>query len=76
MEYNKLKILNDELNEKIEELNEKIEELKKETKEYSNELDKLYNSNPQKMIKTFEEINSEKKGLEQKIIVLEKEKKN
>ena len=27
------------------------------------------------MIKTFEEINNEKKGLEQKIIVLEKEKK-
>ena len=47
---------------KIEELNEKIEELKKETKEYSNELDKLYNSNPQQMISTFEEINNEKKG--------------
>ena len=27
------------------------------------------------MIKTFEEINNEKKGLEQKITVLEKEKK-
>ena len=67
--------MNDELNEKIEELNEKIKEFKKETEKYSNELDKLYNSNPQKMIKTFEEINNEKKGLEQKIIVLEKEKK-
>ena len=28
------------------------------------------------MIKTIKEINEEKKGLEQKIIVLEKEKKN
>ena len=34
-EYNKLKILNDELN-------EEIQELKKELQEYSNELDKLY----------------------------------
>ena len=38
-------------------------------------MDKLYNSNPQKMTKTIEEINEEKKGLEQKIIVLEKERK-
>ena len=50
-------------------------ELKKELQQYSNELDKLYSSNPQKMIKTFDKINNEKKGLEQKIIVLEKEKK-
>ena len=68
-EYNELKILNDKLN-------EKIEKIKKELDRYSNELDKLYNSNPQKMTKTIEEINEEKKGLEQKIIVLEKEKKN
>ena len=65
----------EELNEEIEELNEEIEELKKELQQYSNELDKLYSSNPQKMIKTFEEINNDKKGLEQKIIVLKKEKK-
>ena len=36
-EYNKLKILNDELN-------EEIQELKQELQEYSNELDKLYSS--------------------------------
>ena len=41
-------------------------------------MDNLYSSNgtnSQKLIKTIEEINKEKKGLEQKIIVLEKEKK-
>ena len=74
-EFNELKISNDELNEKGEELNEEIEELKKELEEYSNELDKLYSLNPQKMMKTSKEINNEKKGLEQKIIVTEKEKK-
>ena len=61
------------------ELNEEIQELKKELQEYSNELDKLYssdNTNSQKMMKIIEEINKEKKELEQKIIVLEKEKKN
>ena len=60
------------------ELNEKIKELKKELEKYSDGLDKLYRSNgtnSQKMIKAIEEINKEKKGLEQKIIVLEKEKK-
>ena len=49
-EHNKLKILNDELN-------EEIQELKKELEEYSNELDNLYsldNTNSQKMIKTIE----------------------
>ena len=59
---------------KIAELNEEIKTLNKELNEYSNELDKLYNSNPQKMKKTIEEINEEKKGQEQKIIVLEKGK--
>ena len=57
-------ILNDELN-------EERGELKKEIQEYSNELDKLYssdNTKSQKMIKTVEE-------LEQKIDILEKEKK-
>ena len=61
------------------ELNEEIQELKKELEEYSNELDKLYssnNTNSQKIIKTIEEIKTGKKELEQKIIVLEKEKKN
>ena len=53
--------MNDELNEKIEELNEETEKLKKELQQYSNELDKLYSSNPQKMIKTFEEIHNEKR---------------
>ena len=67
-EYNELKILNDKLNEEIEELNEAIKELNKELYGYSNELDKLYNPNSQK-------INEEKKGLEQKLIVLENEKK-
>ena len=50
------------------ELNEEIEELKKELEEYSNELDKLYSSDNTKSQKTIDE-------LEQKIIVLEKEKK-
>ena len=57
-------ILNDELN-------EEIEESKKEIQEYSNEFDKLYSSDntiSQKMIKATEE-------LEQKIDILEKEKK-
>ena len=57
------------------ELNEEIGELKKVLPEYSNELDKLYSSNDTNSQKTIEEINKEKKGLEQKIIVLEKEKK-
>ena len=60
------------------ELNEEIQELKKELEEYSNELDKSYSLddiNSQKTIKIIEEINKEKKELEQKIIVLEKEKK-
>ena len=50
-EYNKLKILNDELN-------EEIQELKKELQEYSNELDKLYssdNTSSQKLMKIIEE---------------------
>ena len=71
-EHDNLLILNDELNEEIQELKKKLEE-------YSNELDKLYSSNDinsQKMIKTIEEINKDKKGLEQKIIVLQKKKKN
>ena len=50
------------------ELNEEIEELIKLLEEYSNELDKLYSSDDTKSQKTIEE-------LEQKIIVLEKEKK-
>ena len=52
--------------------------MKKELQEYSNELDKLYssdNTNSQKTMKIIEEINKEKKELEQKITVLEKEKK-
>ena len=60
------------------ELNEEIQELKKELQEYSNELDKLYsldNTNSQKTMKIIQEINKEKKELEQKIIVLEREKK-
>ena len=64
VEYNKLMIFNDELN-------EEIGELKKELQEYSNELDKLYssdNTKSQKMIKTIEE-------LEQKTDIVEKEKK-
>ena len=59
-------------------LNEEIQELKKEWQEYSNELDKLYsldNTNSQKTMKITEEINKEKKELEQKIIVLEKKKR-
>ena len=52
--------MNDELNEKIQELNEEIQQLKKELQEYSKELDKLHSS---------DNTNS------QKIIVLEKEKK-
>ena len=51
------------------ELNEEIEELKKLLEEYSNELDKSYSSDNIKSPKKIEE-------LEQKIIVLEKEKKN
>ena len=50
------------------ELNEEIQELKKELEEYSNELDKLYSlddTNSQKRIKIIEEINKEKKELEQ-----------
>ena len=74
-EYNELKISNDELNEKIKELNEEIEELKKDLQQYSDELDKLYSSNSQKMTKTIGEINKEKKVSEQKRILLEKEKK-
>ena len=54
-------ILNDELN-------EEIGELKKELQEYSNELDKLYSSNNTNSQKIIEEINKEKKGLEQKMI--------
>ena len=49
VEYNKLKILNDELN-------EEIEALKKELENYSNELDKLYssdNTNSQKKLKNL-----------------------
>ena len=52
-------------------MNDEFEELKKELQEYSNELDKLYssdNTKSQKMIKTIEE-------LEQKIDIIEKEKK-
>ena len=70
-------ILNDELN-------EEIGELKKELQEYSNELDKLYssdNTTSQKMIKTIEEleqkidiVEKEKKELEQKIDIVEKSK--
>ena len=67
--------MNDELNEKIEELNEKIEELKKELQQYSDELDKLYSSNPQKMIKTFEETNNEKKRTRTKNNGIRKRKK-
>ena len=67
-EYDELKILNDQLNKEIKESN-------KELDRYSNELDKLYNSTPQKMIKTIEEINEEKKGLEQKINCVRKRKK-
>ena len=76
-EYNKLKILNDELNKEIQELN-------KELQQYSNELDKLYssdNTKSQKMIKTIEElkqkigiVEKEKKELEQKIDIIEKRK--
>ena len=50
------------------ELKEEIKELKKLLEEYSNELDKLYSSDNTKSQKEIEE-------LEQKIIVLEKEKK-
>ena len=70
-------ILNDELN-------EEVGEFKKELQEYSNELDKLYssdNTKPQKMIKTIEEleqkidiVEKEKKELEQKIDFVEKSK--
>ena len=70
--------MNDKLNEEIQELNEEIQELKKKLEEYSNEFDKLYsldNTNSQKTIKTMEEVNKGKKELEQKIILLEKEKK-
>ena len=49
------------MNEKIEELNEEIQELEKELQQYSDELDKLYSSNSQKITKTIEEINKEKK---------------
>ena len=70
-EYNKLKILNDELN-------EEIQELKKALQEYSNEVDELYildNPSSQKPMIMIEEINKEKKELKEKINVLEKEKK-
>ena len=49
------------------ELNEEIKEIKKLLEEYSNELDKSYSSDNTKSQKN--------KELEQKIIVLEKEKK-
>ena len=74
-EYNELRILNDELNEKIEELKEEIEELKNELQQHSDELDKLYSSRPQKMIKTFEEINNEKKRARIKNNCIRKRKK-
>ena len=51
------------------ELNEEIEESKKELEDYSNELYKLYSTDDTKSQKKIEE-------LEQKIIILEKEKKN
>ena len=54
------------------ELNEEIQELKKELQEYSNEIDKLYSSDNTSSQKTMKKIEK----LEQKIIVLEKEKKN
>ena len=70
-------ILNDELN-------EETGELKKELQEYSIELDKLYssgNTKSQKMIKTIGEleqkidiVEKEKKELEQKIDIVEKSK--
>ena len=70
-------ILNDKLN-------EEIIELKKELEEYSNELDKLYSSDDtksRKMIKAIEEleqkidiIEKEKKQLEQKIDIVERNK--
>ena len=62
VEYNKLNILNDELD-------EEIKEFKKVLEEYSNELDKLSSSDNTKSQKKFEE-------LEQKIIALEKKNKN
>ena len=74
-EYNELKISNDELNEEMEELNEEIEELRKESQSYSDELDKLYSPNPQKIIKTFEEINNEKKRTRTKNNCTRKRKK-